>query len=277
MGKSFFDFLYHIVDTLYLFYKFLKVSFRNKTCFLGKKFKKAECEDIHILANGSSLKMILENGGVDGGVYCAMNFFGNTKDFFKMKPRYYCLADPMFVNTPMRDDIRCLFSVFNEKVNWDITLYIDADMSFPKFQKLHPILNKHINVVPVNLSAYEGFHSLDNVLYEMGIASPIIGTVAVMCIFVSLKMGYKKIHLYGVDHNFFDGMFVDEKNALCVVNKHFYGETIKYVQGFTTESYIEDKLLMFKGHRLVAQYAEYKKAEILNHTKDSWIDVYKKC
>ncbi|MBO5156096.1 MAG: hypothetical protein J6C05_03035 [Prevotella sp.] len=279
MGRAFFYFVYGLVDTFYLIYRFLKITIINRRCFFINHFEIADGEDIGILANGPSLNKVLRDENKIDIPTCAMNFFGNTDEFLRIRPRYYCIVDPRFINQSDRNDIKSLFAVFNEKVDWNMTLYIDADFSLSKFLKSSSIENKNINVIPVNLSAYEGFHCLDNFFYDINFASPIIGTVAVMCIFVAIKMGYKKIHLYGVEHNFFDGMFVDKDNILCATIKHFYDKdsSVKKLKEYTVESYIEDKVLMFKGHRLVAQYAKHKNVEILNHTINSWIDVYKKC
>lgn len=64
-------------------------------------YKKRFSGRMAILANGPSLKEILPEIGVkeefNNVEFTVMNFFAFDSAFQRIKPRFYCLADPMYI------------------------------------------------------------------------------------------------------------------------------------------------------------------------------------
>jgi len=59
-------------------------------------------------------------------------------------------------------------------------------------------------------------------MFRKGLANGEYGTVVQNAIYIATHLGYKRVHLYGVDHNFFDGLYMDDDNVLCSRVTHFY-------------------------------------------------------
>lgn len=242
---------------------------------------------VAVLANGPSLKEVLpklnSNSFADTD-FIVLNFFAECKEFWEIKPKHYCLADPMFYGYSHREEqVRKLF-VLLEKVDWEMNIYVIA-RNFSHFLAFSNLKNNSIKVVPLNSQDYTGYPSLRNMFYKHGLACPPLQTVAIMAIYVAINSGYSHIDLYGVDHTFFDSLCVDDNNHLCNRDKHFYdkGEAVlkPIVKTYNGEIFrISDYVIcigkMFKSHDLLSDYSNYMNVEILNCTSGSMIDSYKR-
>ena len=235
----------------------------------------------YILANGPSLKeeiVELFSVGTNLEDSLVVNFFVDSDLFIKVNPKYYCLADPMFFNKEcLSDRVKDTFKALNEKVKWPMKLFIWK--SGEELVKEY-INNTCIEIIGLSTLTFEGFESNRYKLYKKGIAVPFYVNVTIMAIYALLNLGYSKIYLYGVDHSFLAGLGVNDNNRLCMVDKHFYG-TEKYefepkMDGslWTMKEFVYDKYLTFLEHEVMRGYADYLGCEIINCTKDSWIDAY---
>ena len=165
-----------------------------------------------------------------------------------------------------------------------MSLYIPSHylLEFINFSKLK---NKYIKIVCVNNTNYHGFEIFRHYFYNNNLAIPNIGTVANLAIYVGINSGYSKLNLYGVDHTFFDSLCVNDKNEVCNRETHFYMDgqpVLKPIRRndndevFKMSDYVKSIQKMFKSHDLLNAYANYKKVEIVNYTKTSLIDSYKR-
>lgn len=243
---------------------------------------------IAILANGPSLKEVLPRLEIDEEFrnidFLVMNFFAFEEIFFHIKPKHYCLADPMFFKENHRPervgDVRKLFDILQNNVDWDLHLYVPSHFS-KNFVRFSKITNKKISIVVFNCVEYKGYESLRNIFYKRGLATPYVATVANLAIFACINCGYSKILLYGVDHTFFD-FCVDEKNRLCRKETHFYDEGKVFLKPMLNSDgtvvkisrYLEFLADLFKSHDYLSSYAKYVNAEIINCTSCSLIDSY---
>lgn len=278
--------------------KFIKdsfyfISFLSRVVYNGNyrnNLKKSTIKTAVVLANGPSLKKEIpklniaeEFNGVD---FIVLNYFANQQVFFQIKPKHYCFADPMFFeNTHRQQEAKSIFSILQNKVDWDMNIYVPSNR-FKNFKIFSGVNNKYITIVKMNTTPYGGYKSFRNFFYKKGLAMPIPGTVANLAIFVALNSGFKEIRLYGVDHTFFDSLCVNEKNQLCNKESHFYGnktktEPIPIIRTDNSEVFKMSEYLtaigqMFKSHDLLVHYAKYLNVEIINYTKISLIDSYKR-
>lgn len=251
--------------------------------------KKGKLGTVAVLANGPSLGK--ELGGIDNSEkfkdvdFIVMNYMAFDYHFLKIKPKHYCFADPMFFQATHRiKDVRRLFEVLNNDVDWKMNIYIPAH-NYKQFISFSQLRNCHISIVAINSSLYMGFKKFRNFFYEKGLSCPRIQTVANLAIYVGINYGYENIILYGVDHNFFDSLCVNEKNQLCNKELHFYDNdkpTLKAIQRndngrvYKISEYLEDRMYMFKSHDELASYAKYLSVNVVNHTRNSMIDSYKR-
>lgn len=251
--------------------------------------KKEPLGTIAVLANGPSLKDIIPNllikeefKDVD---YIVLNFFAFDNIFFKIKPKYYCFADPMFFHENHRiKDVRKLFSILENEVDWNLTIFIPSPFyhSFVSFSQLK---NKNINIIKINNLICKGFPNVRNFFYKKGLAAPPFGSVANLAIFVALNKGYTNINLYGVDHTFFESLCINDKNQLCNRDIHFYNNDTAVLkpilrndnnEPWKISEYLKGISLMFEGHDLLLEYSQYLGSNILNCTENSMIDSYKR-
>lgn len=245
-------------------------------------------ETITLLANGPSLKEVLPLIKTEERFqhtdFIVLNFFALEDIFYEIKPQYYCLADPMFFQETSRTEkVKELFKTLQEKVDWDLIIYIPNYFA-NRFFQFSNLSNPFLHIISINAISYTGYEKFRFFFYKKGLAIPFIGTVANLAIFVAINLGYKHIALYGVEHTFLDSICVNEKNQLCNKEKHFYdnGEvelkpiikagTINEI--WTVGDYLNSISLMFKSHEMLAKYAQYRGCIIDNCTKGSMIDSY---
>ncbi len=253
-------------------------------------FKKRYSGKLALLANGPSLKEILpklqtapEFQNTD---FVVLNYFALDDVFTKIKPKHYCLADPMFFDDTFRkEEARRLYATLQKVVDWNMNLYIPHGR-LKSLKKLYPLLNPNINIVSLSLEQYSGFESLRFFYYKKGLSMPIVGTVANMAIFVGINSGYSQINLYGVEHTFLDSICVNDKNQLCNKERHFYDSDeagLKPIlrndgagENWKIGDYLEGISYMFKSHDLLSAYAKQRGVRIINCTKNSMIDSYER-
>ena len=255
---------------------------------LRNPIRRACSGKLAVLANGPSLKDVLPRLATDefkDTDFIAMNFFGLSDVFSRVKPRHYCLADPMFIQRNHNyGRVMGLFDALNKRVDWEMNLYIPAHWRnrFPAFSGLH---NSHIHVVPLNTTEYGGYEIFRRYFYRRGLSMPVVDTVALMAIYVGINSGYGEVDLYGVDHTFFDSLTVNSKNQLCRRETHFYDKDkadLKPVLRndnsmiYRMSDYLESIMKMFKGHDLMAAYAASQGVRVVNCTECSMIDSYER-
>lgn len=271
--KDSLNFIYILIQLL------LQGAYKNK---LENKF----AGTVAVLANGPSLKEELpklnsseEFKNVD---FIVLNFFAFEKTFFEIKPKHYCLADPMFFQDSLKKvNVEKLFTILQNEIDWDIYIYMPS-VRYNQFIKYSKITNTHIKIVKMNANSYFGYEKFRHFFYKKNWAMPAPQTVANLAIFIGLNSGYEEVRLYGVDHTFLDSLSVNENNQLCNRELHFYDDQRSLKPLFnicTKEVYkVSDYLFaignMFRSHDLLNKYAIYLNVKIVNYTTCSMIDSY---
>lgn len=278
--------LRHTFDTaLYFAVMAVKEDFRNYVARAGRG--SAMGEKVAILGNGPSLAkelpaLVAKRGEYD---FMAVNFFAEDERFEELKPAYYILSDPMFFRaTAMQQRVDALYRLLAERVSWPMTLYVQY-YNPEKFDYRAALPNDNIRIVPFHTTLYEGFSSVRHWLFKRGLGSANYGTVVQVGEYVALLLGYRRLELYGVDHTLFDGLVVDEQNRLCRRDSHYYDVApvepkpiMKKVpaEPYTVAEYLAETAQLFRGHEILRDYAASLGAEIVNCTKCSLIDSYKR-
>lgn len=242
-----------------------------------------------ILGNGPSLKkdikrikLISKNCDI-----FAVNYFGLSDYFYKIKPNFYFLFDSKFwsnkVNEKIRSNVKTLFEKL-ESVNWDMVLICNKE-GFSKL-KVISLKNKHIKLIKVENNPcdlkLESLH-----LYAMRnyLCTPNFGRgVLILALWYAIMIGKKDIELYGADFSQFKEFEIDQRNNNTITNEsHFY----PFIDGthknqskykIKKERKIHERLfqisLMFKQMYLLSKIAENKNIKIVNYSSKSYLDCF---
>lgn len=251
--------------------------------------KKESLGTIAVLANGPSLKDVIPNLLINKEFkdvdYIVLNFFAFDNIFFKIKPKYYCFADPMFFHENHRiRDVRKLFSILENEVDWNLKIFIPAPL-YRNFISFSQLKNKNITILGINNLTYRGFSSIKNFLYNKGVATPSMQTVLILALYVGIQIGARSIRLYGADHDSFKNVIVNNDNQLCSIDSHFYEKKIAELKPLRRNDndeiwkigdFLESMSKMFKSHDELASFASYSNVKITNCTKGSMIDSYER-
>lgn len=264
-------------------YKFHKFPLKDK--FSGTA---------HILVNGPSLKKTLEEYDRGKTAIDDNSFFVNLaaldSHFLLIKPKHYCLSDPMFYQDyrPKKEAIRRMYDILNNDVDWDMYLYLcfPTEKEYDMLEQYAGLTNPHIKIIRMNRKHCSKLCSQwRNKLYATGYFMPEDGTIANTAIYLALLEGYKEIRLYGADHNYFLEFAVNDHNELCSLDSHFYDNAKPVMKPFKNTCVNEDRAfrvheffyimyIMFQSHDLLQQFSQYLGAHILNCTLGSMIDSY---
>lgn len=253
------------------------------------KYRKTHSGTLAVLANGPSLKEVLKrihtSGEFENVEFSVMNFFACTPDFKKLKPKFYCLVDPMFcIDTHHIDNVRKTFKALQDDVDWEMTLYIPSYYRMSRFLSFSGIDNPKIKIVVLNSSLYLGSNpDIFRWLYRKGLTIP-RNTVAQTCIYTGINNGFENIRLYGMEHTFFHSLTLNNENRLCWVEEHFYDDkrSLKPIlknsngENYKISEYLAQKANLFKVHDMLSYYAKSVGCHIVNCTPITLIDSYER-
>lgn len=237
--------------------------------------------ELVIIANGPSVtnsrEKILSHLNAD---YMCVNLFPIKNElFWSIKPRYFCAIDNCFFdfNGTRANDVKELKSVINERIDWQ--------MIFIHYQNQQlGIENSHILERYINRNYYPYLNKgFSNRAFNNNYMSYSMINVAIAALYSGILMGYKKIHIYGIDMTFFKDFFVDENNHVIVYEKHFYGDKIVDYTELYEE--IREKGILrvfetnseaFRGFKQIRYYADLNNCKIINHTPGSYVDAFER-
>lgn len=226
---------------------FLKIFSFN--CFKKDVAELSDNKTI-ILCNGPSLKKDLkwiEEVSESSEIY-AVHYFALSEYFFKLKPKFYFLADPLFwrdgINRDFKGDNEKLFEEINS-VDWDMTIIVPEDglESLKKRIKNKNIKLKKIRYWPINFN----LEILTIFALKLKLITPIFSTVAVMALWHAIIRRKKEIYLFGADFSAFAEYSVNQTtNELTNTFSHFYKNT--KAQKYAMKKYVKrNRYMLHKG------------------------------
>ena len=208
----------------------------------------------------------------------AINFFCNSDFFEDFKPEHYVLADDIVFSgnkfSPDHEDISKDFLNKINLVDWKIKLYIPAH--FKKSWLISKVNNPFVEILKINTTPVSSYTSIERILFNLNLAMPIIESVIIMAIFISIKLNFRKIYLTGVEHDWikdFQVNFYNESYFKLVHHDSVISE--KKIDG-NVYNFFESQARLFKSHKILNQYANSKNIIIINCTKNSFIDSYER-
>lgn len=244
---------------------------------------KVKTEPIIILGNGPSLKNVVTDKLeiLTKSTTLAVNYAANTDAFSKIRPSYYVLTDPNFFNLDAEGkssnpNVDSLWEALS-KLEWDMTLFLPFKKKYPAFIKK----NGRLKIKKYNMTPGEGIKRPVHWLYRHGWAMPRPRNVLIASIMIALREGFREIYIVGADHNWTQDLWVDEKNRLITVQKHFYKDNEKE-QKFADSVYSKLRLhdvlgslaIAFRSYHQIANFADEIGATIINSTPGSFVDAF---
>ncbi|MFP3043043.1 hypothetical protein LQZ19_14605 [Treponema primitia] len=245
--------------------------------------------ELAVFGNGPSVKGIVNEENnfnfQDMDVFATNDFcFDNI--FTEIQPKYYILSDPVYFlpESPLKDEVDKTFNILNETVGWPMFLYVQLSTQKACQDKIY---NINIKVIPFHSFEYNGYQGFRNWFLKHGLCSESYGTVVLNAELIGINIGYKIVYLFGVEHTFFDNLYIDENNRLCSVIRHFFDDKpvlrpiVNYHNlgretRYTMSEFLERNAKLFHGHEILREYADYCSVNIYNCTKNSLIDAYER-
>ncbi len=267
----------NIIDGIASFGKVLLLSKRPSPAGTPKD------EALIIMGNGPSLRDTIANNSdiLKKSKTLAVNFAANADSYFELKPDIYVLADPHFFRTGQDGKsadpnvVRLWENIAG--TDWDMSLYMPCKAKIPDSIK-H---NTHITVKRYNLTPGEGLSGLVHWLYRKGLAMPRPRNVLIASIMIALREGYRDIYIVGADHTWSRDLWVDDKNRVISVQKHFYKDNDKEFErvaqeyaGYHLHDILNSLTIAFRSYHQIADYASKIGAKITNCTPGSFIDAF---
>ncbi len=240
-------------------------------------------EPLIIMGNGPSLRETIANHSdlLKNSKTLAVNFAANAESYFDLKPNIYVLADPHFFrveaggNSSDPNVLRLWDNI--AATDWDMTLYLPCKAKIPESIEK----NKHISVKKYNLTPAEGLEVPVHWLYRKGLAMPRPRNVLIASIMIALREGYRDIYIVGADHSWSRDLWVDDKNRVISVQKHFYKDNEKEFErvaqeyaGYHLHDILNSFTIAFRSYHQIANFADEIGAKITNCTPGSFIDAF---
>lgn len=259
-----------------LHYLFFVQKFRKELKSSGDKKK------LFIVGNGPSAIDAFEKAKEQrSNVHlCTVNFAISNNVFFDLKPELHFFADPFFLSHVEDDKVKKILDTI-KKINWNMSILIpySANNDFYKLLKA----NKNISVFRFSSQLWETkgliAKKIKMKLWNQGWLAPRLQNVIVACIFYAIHLGYTNMELYGVEHSWLNDISVNEKNQVCLIDRHFYGEKkIPWEKNdkdiFKMHEILNTLSFTFKAYWDLNEFAMKKNVHIKNMTKNSFIDAF---
>lgn len=277
MAKKIYYFLVELLNTIVSLVLVLFTS--SIRCAIGISKRKEVLDEVHILANGSSLKNVIAEH-VDFFAKrdtLVLNHFASSPVFWNIKPKYYVLLDPAYFGGLVSDELKARIPTLMDnlsKVDWPMILYIPYSKSVVK-EASNRLNNPNISILPFNATRIIGLNAFRNFMYKQNLGLPSSKNVLLPSILLMLNKGYKKVYLYGAEFSWTKTYSVElESGNIYSDDTHFYDKTriplkkggFKFdlscmVESLSATEYLED-------------YSNSINANIVNRTVGSYIDAF---
>ena len=217
-----------------------------------------------------------------------VNFSARTPLYEQIRPKYYMLADPGFLNNQtVRESVDKLVEEIYYKTTWPMTIIMsDKLMLWGGGERMSQ--NKNIEVLYYSTKWTEAKNKELFWVWDRNKGCPPAQTVLTACIWFSIYQGYKETYLVGADTSFIHDIYVGQTdNVLYTIDRHYYQnqdvcpselEKEKGGRKFGTdmEGILRDVYTVFKEYKLLKRYAEWKGVSIYNASEYSMIDCFER-
>lgn len=237
---------------------------------------------LRVFGNGKSLEEI-ELLSVQNADNMVVNGHVFHSSYSVLKPTCYCLIDSAYFSEQYDNDCLTLRAI-NEKTTWKMYLFIPY--SKKNIHITNGIINNpNITIITFSAMVFRGFDRIKYWVYSKGLASPEVRNIISVCIMQSIMMKYKRVELYGVEHNWTKYITVEDDNYVYLEDMHFYDKEKIKPQPFiylgehvTMYQALKWYSLMFKTYLEIVEYIKSSniQTKIINKTKGSFIDAFER-
>lgn len=254
-----------------------KIGLQSRRCRIAKASDSDQ--PIIIMGNGPSLAdtMVTDGDALRRFPLMAVNFAANADEFYRFRPEYYVLADPVFFQSADHPNVVRLWRNLTERIDWAMTLFVP--MRFLKVAR--QLAGARLKVEGFNMIGVEGYGWLERLAYSSGRGMPRPRNVLIVAIMIAMKMGFDEIYLTGADHSWTRTLEVGEDNIVVSVQPHFYKDNEaehQRVASVYKDIRLHELLLSFhiafKAYFAIAHYAGHRHVAIYNATPGSFIDAF---
>jgi Protein of unknown function DUF115 len=277
--KNFSTFCLDCINTLA---SILKVLLMSKS---APKFPAPKEDTCLVLGNGPSLKSALANKRDyfrHGSLMC-VNTFSLSPEYTDLKPTYYVMLDPGLWHAD-NNLIRETMEAIGQKTTWPLHLIVPHEARMSKYIASFSG-HSSITVHYINYVVFKGFEKTANYFFRKNKAMPQSQNVLVASLFFAINIGFKRIELFGADHNWHEQIRVNEDNIVCVKQVHFYENEMKveylpfYKAMHIKETFRMDEAFhawakVFYGYIRIRKYADSRGCKIFNATENSYVDAF---
>lgn len=284
---KYYEILLTVIETII---NLLMSIFLNAICVFREEFRfNEEIDEVVIIANGPSLKQEKKeyNRYANKNNVFVVNAFCLNKEFTILKPRFYVIMDDAFFRTRVDkrlSDLReGVLSGIVQQTDWRMHVILPMKAKRSDFaQRLKA--NDYVVVCFVkNIPFIGGYFRINNFLARLGASNPFYQNVLVACIFLSFNLNPSKIRIFGADHSWHRDLYL-EGNRLMSKDRHFSKSSsdIKLVNLSSKgkDIHLHNELFnlsrLFGIYHFLHRFALGKNISIINHTKSSWIDAFKR-
>ena len=247
-----------------------------------------EQKEIFILGTGPSLSKFLEEDFTKykNSDFLAVNKFCLSADYIKLKPKYYIFADPVFFkdteNEVLSKVIKDVMEILNFETDWEMNIYVPTTKDKTSIER--KFSNSKLHIVYYSPLSLDGPDVMKHYLFDRGIGMPFVGNVLIAGLMLAIRMGYKKISIVGADQSIHVQAYVNKNNQTCVSYKYFDGTQAEAVfwddldptRPQKYHEFLTHWTNTFRAYHEVESFAKYKKCQIVNMTKDSYVDAFER-
>lgn len=282
-----FDCLQKILETLLNILVILTKSSVAK-CSVFKSYR-VNKNTIIVAMNGPSLFADLDVLPDKHGVFLGANHFADLVIFSELKPRFYIFSDPYFWHGDVSDDLftkrQTTYEALVSKVKWSLVVFVPSDAAFK-------VINEQLkgnNFITVKVFNGSGFpisklNRLVSYFWSLAVSSPFAQNVLIHSIYVAIMLDASSVHIVGANFSFHESIEVDQKtNQFYKVRQHAYGtqKEVAYIDyRKTTSAKLSNEFYAlsraFRSLENLSQFAKDKNVEIINYTKNSYLDMFKR-
>lgn len=263
--------IHRIRDIYYLaywFYNYIRnIRFREDIPRIENK--------LIIIGNGpSTSEFDFFNHKLKGYDFLCVNLFASQNpDFFKIKPRYYCIIDDAYYreNRLQNKEYGKLFEAL-KRVNWQMIMITLSDHKIG-------LDNSYIRQVRLNRNTYYG-DIFKYILFRKNLATRGYQNVINAAIYFAVTAKAKEVYLIGVENDWHRELNVNNNNEVIRITSHFYGNQIlnlteigEIKKGELYKYFYWYYTTLYKYYEY-ALYAKALNVPVYNLTKNSFIDVF---
>jgi hypothetical protein len=273
-----------LFDLLNTFLSALKIVVQSRRT---GRFPAPAGETCVVLGNGPSLKTSLKKnpGHFRNKSLLCVNTLCFSPEYEILKPSYCIMLDPGIWLSD-GEFVHNLKNTLVQKTSWSLTVFLPWQAK--KSALIRSIEeNKHIKICYFNYVVYRGFARIGHFFYRHKLATPQSQNVLVAALAMAVNLGYKRIELFGADHDWHKNLHVGDDNIVTIRQVHFYEneEHIKYLpfykgmhrnDTFRMDEAFHSWSLVFAGYRRVNEYAKSVNCAIYNGSETSFVDAFER-